>query len=234
MDKSDPMNILQVQTDTQWQLIEKFKEKTTKYTPASGTIAIDNNKSIKHKADTISSATIISNNRPKTNLDLQNQDEPTDEISSITIISNKSPKTNLDLQNQDAPIGLIWDSHDHGCAYDAVFTILSDIWGYNPIMWSHESGLMSSFANKLDLAFQQMSLKQKSFENASSSVQNLLSNKYPVAFSYGTSEVDRTDLFVYMFTGKLVGKLKYNCTESLELQVCSQSHIKGTIQFRNI
>jgi len=30
--KSDPMNILKVQTDTQWQLIEKFKEKTTKYT----------------------------------------------------------------------------------------------------------------------------------------------------------------------------------------------------------
>ena len=59
--KSDPLNILKVQTDTQWQLIEKFKEKATKYTPASGTIAIDNNKSIKRKADEISSVTIISN-----------------------------------------------------------------------------------------------------------------------------------------------------------------------------
>src|SRR6266581_2771381 len=66
--KIDPMNILKVQTDTQWQLIEKFKEKTTKYTPASGTIAIDNNKLIKCKADEISSVTIISNKRPKTNL----------------------------------------------------------------------------------------------------------------------------------------------------------------------
>ena len=71
--KSDPMNILKVQTDTQWQLIEKFKEKITKYTPASGTIAIDNNKSIRCKADKISFVTIISNNRPKTNLNLQNQ-----------------------------------------------------------------------------------------------------------------------------------------------------------------
>ena len=180
--KSDPMNILKVQTDTQWQLIEKVKEKATKYTPASGTIAIsDNNKLIKRKAD---------------------------EISSVTIVSNKRPNTNLDLQNQDQPIGLIWDSHDHSCAYDAVFTILGDIWVYNPTMWTRELGLMSSFANKLGLGFQQVSLKQKTFEDARNSVRNLLRNKYPVAFPYGTSGVDISDLFVYMFTGKSVGKLK--------------------------
>jgi len=102
-------------------------------------------------------------------------------------------------------------------------------------MWSHEFGLMSSFANKLGLAFQQSFIEAIFFfENARNSVQNLLHNKYPVAFPYGTSGVDITDLFVYMFTGKSVGKLKYNCTESLELQVCSQSHIKDTVQFRNI
>ena len=53
--KSDSMNILKVQTDTQWQLIEKIKEKDTKYTPASDTAAIDNKKSNKRKADKISS-----------------------------------------------------------------------------------------------------------------------------------------------------------------------------------
>jgi len=40
-----------------------------------------------------------------------------------------------------------------------------------------------------------------------------LHNKYLVAFPYGTAGVDITDLFVYMFTGKSVGKLKYNCME---------------------
>ena len=108
---------------------------------------------------------------------------------------------------------MIWDSHDHSCAYDAVFTILGDIWVYNPTMWTREFGLMSSFANKLGLGFQQVSLKQKSFENARNSVRNLLRNKYPVAFPHGTSGVDISDLFVHMFTGKSVGKLKYNCTE---------------------
>ena len=164
------MNILKVQTDTQWQLIEKFKEKGTKYTPASGTVAIDNKKLNKHKADDISSDTIISKNRPKNNSSLQNQIEQTGEKSSITINSNKRPRTNLDIQNQDAPIGLIWDSSDHSCAYDAVFTILGDIWVYNPTMWTHEFGLMSSFANKLGLGFQQVSSKQKDFEDVRNSV----------------------------------------------------------------
>ena len=85
---SDPMKILKVQTDTQWQLIEKFKEKGTKYTPASGTVAVDNNK-LKRKADEISSAI------------------KADEKSSVAITSNKRPNINLDVQNQDAPIGLI-------------------------------------------------------------------------------------------------------------------------------
>ena len=89
--KTNPMNILKVQTDTQWQLTEKFKEKATKYTPASGTVAIGNNK-LKRKADEMSAV-------------INKEENP-----SITIIPNKRPKNNLDVQNQDTPIGLIWDS----------------------------------------------------------------------------------------------------------------------------
>jgi len=191
--KTDPMNILKVQTDTQWQLIEKFKEKATKYTPASGTVAINNK--LKRKADEMS-AVIKKNEKPL-----------------VTIIPNKRPKNNLDVQNQDTPIGLIWDSHDYSCAYDAVFTVLGDIWVYDPTMWTREFGLMSSFANKLGLGFQQVSVKRKSYEDARNSVRNLLQNKHPVAFPHGTSGVDILDLFVYMFTGKSIGKLKYTCTE---------------------
>jgi len=159
--KSDPLNVLKVQTDTKWQLIEKFKEKATKYTPASGTVAIDNNKSKKRKADEISSDTEV---------DRDLSDIKADNIPSVAVISNKRPNINLDVQNQDAPIGLIWDSQDYSCAYDALFTILGDIWVFNPTMWTREFGLMSSFANKLGLGFQQVSLKQKYFEDARNSV----------------------------------------------------------------
>ena len=80
-------------------------------------------------------------------------------------------------------------------------------------MWTREFGLMSSFAKKLSLGFQQVSSKEKDFEEARNSVSNLLHNKDPVAFPYGTSGVDISELFLHMFTGKSIGKLKYNCTE---------------------
>ena len=160
--------------------------------PALGTVAIDNKKSIKRKADEISSDTKAYKNSSE--IEAVNK-------SSVTIISNKRPKINLDIQNQDAPIGLIWDSQDHSCAYDALFTILGDIWVFNPTMWTCEFGLISSFANKLGLGFQQVSSKQKYFEDARNSVRNLLHIKTPVAFPNRTTGVDISDLLVYMFTG---------------------------------
>ena len=72
---------------------------------------------------------------------------------------------------------------------------------------------MSSFANKLCLGFQQVSSKKKDFEDARNTVRNILRIKDPVAFPYGTSGVDMSELFVYMFTGKSTGRFKYNCTE---------------------
>jgi hypothetical protein len=63
------------------------------------------------------------------------------------------------------------------------------------------------------LGFQQVSLKQKDFEDARNSVKNLLRIKNPVAFPNGTTGVDISDLLVYMFTGRSVGQIKYNCTE---------------------
>ena len=63
------------------------------------------------------------------------------------------------------------------------------------------------------MSFQQVSLKQKDFEDARNSIRNLLRIRYPAAFPYGTSGVDISELFFYMFTGKSIGKLKYNCTQ---------------------
>ena len=99
------------------------------------------------------------------------------------------------MQNQDAPVGLIWDLEDHGCAYDALFTILGDIWVYNPTICTREFGLMSLFANKLGLGFKQVSLKQKDLEDVRNHVRSLLCIKYPVSFPYGTTGVDISELF---------------------------------------
>ena len=183
--KTDPMNILKVQTDTPWQLIEKLKEKLTKYTPASGTVALDNTNLLKRKADD-------------------------DQISSP---KNKRPKTKLDVEIQNEnPVGLIWDSNNYSCAYDSVFTVLGDIWVYDPTMWSREFGLTSSFASKLALGFQKVSAKEKNLEDIRNIVRKFLNRKDPAAFPYGTSGVDISDLLLYIFASKGIGKILYNCT----------------------
>ena len=179
--KSDPMNILKVQTDTPWQLIEKLKENKTKYTPASGTVALDNTNILKWKAD---------------------------DIYQINLIQNKQPRTSLDIQTQnESPVGLIWDSHDYSCAYDSVFTVLGDIWVYDPTMWSHEFSLISSFASKLALGFEKVSLKKKNLEDIRNSIRKILYKKDPSAFPYGTSGVDISELLLRIFTGKSIGKI---------------------------
>ena len=49
--KSDPINILKVQTDMLWCLIEKNKSTNTKYISAAGIANINDSKSLKQKAE---------------------------------------------------------------------------------------------------------------------------------------------------------------------------------------
>ena len=110
------------------------------------------------------------------------------------------------------PVGLIWDSNDYSCAYDSVFTVLGDIWVYDPTMWSCEFGLTSSFASKLASGFQKVSAKEKNLEDIRNIVRKFLHKKDPAAFPYSTSGIDISDLLLYIFASKGIGKISYNCT----------------------
>ena len=83
----------------------------------------------------------------------------------------KKKKADLGTEAQrDDPVGIIWDSHDYSCSYDSIFTILGDIWAYNPTMWTRKFSLMSIYANKLAIEFQKVMLKQINLEDARNSV----------------------------------------------------------------
>jgi hypothetical protein len=78
-------------------------------------------------------------------------------------------------------------------------------------MWSRKFNLMSSYANKLGSRFQKVVLKQKNLENTRNSVRQLLHHKNPIAFPYGANGVDISDLLLYIFTEKSIGKIIFNC-----------------------
>ena len=225
--KSDPMNILKVQTNTPWCLIEKNKIKT-KYVLAAGTADIDNSISLeqKPKVDQVTKKQkmIIESAAQKNDpvsiiLDSQNYKnlKSLKRKAEVNLALEEAPitkkkKTTLGSTTQrDDPVGIIWDSQDYSCSYDSIFTILGDIWAYNPTMWSHRFNLMSSYANKLGSEFQKVMLKQKNLEDARNLVRHLLHYKDPIAFPYGNHGVDISDLLLHMFTGKSIGKIIFNC-----------------------
>jgi len=79
------------------------------------------------------------------------------------------------------------------------------------MMWTCEFNLMSLYANKLGLGYQKVSLRQMNIEEARNSIRRLLHYRNPTAFPYGSNGVDIGDLLLYMFIGKSIGKILFNC-----------------------
>ena len=212
---------------------------------AAGTAIIDNSKSLKRKAkvDLVLEKAPVTKKQKIVIESAAQKDDPVEiilesqnckiskvlkrkaeiDIALEEALVTKKKKTALGSATQrDDPVGLIWDSQDYSCSYDSVFTILGDIWVYNPTMWTHKFNLMSSYANKLGSEFQKVLLKQINLEDARNSVRYLLHHKDPIAFPYGSHGVDISDLLLHMFTGKSIGKIIFNCEN------CGQSNTSAS------
>ena len=218
--KSDPMNILKVQTDTRWHLIEK-KGTDTQYVLAAGTATIDKSNLLKRKAEldpvlkkipvTKKQKIIIETTTPGCDSVGIKRKAEVDLALEEGLLTKKKGTTLRSITQRDNPVGIIWDSQDYSCAYDCLFTILNDIWAYSPIMWTNKFNLMSSYANKLGLEFHKVTSKKMNLEDARNSVRHLLHRKDPIAFPYGTRGVDISELLLHMFTEKSIGKIIFNC-----------------------
>jgi hypothetical protein len=116
--KQDPLDILNVVTDTPWQLVKNSKygknqrstltnkSNITGFVAASGSIPVGHTQ--KRKSD----------------------HDDTDKI------PRKMMKMSEDiLGDLDGPEGFIWDSENYSCAYDSLLTILLSIWSQDPVKW---------------------------------------------------------------------------------------------------
>jgi hypothetical protein len=98
---NDPMEMLQVITDSPWQMLDKSKKtktitKSATYVPAKGSIPV------KHVLD--------------------EEDKETLQVKK----KRKTSKSNND--SLESPLGLQWDNDNYSCSYDALFGILYNIW----------------------------------------------------------------------------------------------------------
>ncbi|KAJ7016600.1 hypothetical protein C8F04DRAFT_981158 [Mycena alexandri] len=91
------------------------------------------------------------------------------------------------------PVGLIWDPRDYSCAYDATFTIFSNIWTDNPDKWTAHFGSLSGSLGEFAAQLYSVSEGASSLENVRNMVRRGMHAIKPDYFPYGhnTTSVDR-------------------------------------------
>jgi hypothetical protein len=91
------------------------------------------------------------------------------------------------------PIGLIWDSVNYSCGYDATIGILKSIWDDDTDLWSDRLNSTSDVLVKLVSFLQQVSENNCTFETCRDVVRKYMHSLRPNHFPYGTNgtSIDR-------------------------------------------
>ena len=153
-------------TDSPWQIVKKegetkvqYKSKksdTLNFVPAQGSAPL----MLKHKLE--DDVTVASN---------------TSDLKRRKISTHQTNDT-------ESPLGLLWDSENNSCAYDALLTILLSIWSQNPSTWKTRFKDMNRIMNVLITGFYSASNDQGTLESARNKVRHLLHQRNPVLFPY--------------------------------------------------
>src|SRR6202050_5987355 len=93
--------------------------------------------------------------------------------------------TNFD--EDDTPPGTQWDGNNYSCAYDALFTILFNIWVTKPKKWKRIFQESNQYLSTLHDGFQKYLRGVSTLESAQDSVQTLLHENDPVLFCKGSN-----------------------------------------------
>ncbi|KAJ7027195.1 hypothetical protein C8F04DRAFT_965550 [Mycena alexandri] len=106
------------------------------------------------------------------------------------------------------PVGMIWDSHNYSCGYDATFTILANIWADNPEQWTAYFGHMSGSLGELAGLLLSVVDGSKTLEHARNVVRRGMHSRKPDLFPYGhnTTSIDRIAQHVFPSKFYAVGR----------------------------
>jgi hypothetical protein len=158
-----------VVTDAPWQIIDKKKKKEDKieatsiqsgFVTAKGTVSVKSGKK----------------RRPEEPKNLNASAKKT-----------KAAQMIITSDNSSSPAGLIWDGDNYSCAYDALLTILYDIWStdtkartrrFKEVNQHHLKSVSDCFKKYMN--------GQASFEQARDTIRHELHTQSPAQFSYGT------------------------------------------------
>ncbi|KAJ7502491.1 hypothetical protein B0H11DRAFT_1712356 [Mycena galericulata] len=99
------------------------------------------------------------------------------------------------------PVGLIWDSVNFSCAYDATFGILCNIWLDNIAVRSAQFKAMSPELHALAEGFDSVLLGNSTLEQVRDTIRMELHNRSPGVFPNGPNGTSIDALFLAMLSG---------------------------------
>ena len=182
--KDNPMEMLPVVTDSPWSIIDSSKTKGKHAFPktanqyfvsAKGSIPVQAISGVKRKIDEISD----------------------DKDNNVTDDTNKKLKS---VEYNENLKGLLWDRENYSCAYDALYTILFNIWSFSPIKWKRIFIRLGPFSASLSDAFKDLQKEKTDFETIRDKIRSDLHHYKSEHFPYGQVGTDIGELIRGMFS----------------------------------
>jgi hypothetical protein len=164
----DPLPLLSVVTDAPWQIIDKKKKKE---------VEIETSKIHSGFVAAIGSVPVKSGKKRKL-----------EEADDLSASAKKTKAAQMIIASDGvSPSGLIWDGDDYSCAYDALFTILYEIWSTDTKIWTRRfKDINQHHLKTLSSCFKKYMNGQASFETARDTIRHKIHSQSPTQFPYGT------------------------------------------------
>ncbi|KAJ7691557.1 hypothetical protein B0H17DRAFT_890526, partial [Mycena rosella] len=110
-----------------------------------------------------------------------------------------------------APVGLVWDSRNHSCAYDATFTILTNIWAEDHVLWSGRFMGLSQMMGRYGVYLRSVLENGSTLEQARDSLRSRIHAGNPGHFPYGPNQTSVDRLAASLLPSKTYAKGRQSC-----------------------
>jgi hypothetical protein len=125
----------------------------------------------------------------------------------------------MPFDNSSSPDGLRWDGNDYSCAYDALLTILYEVWSTDTKAWTRRlKEINQNHLKSVSACFKKYMNGQASFKTARDTISNKLHSQSPALFPYGTRGTSVSALASTIFAPK-----NFVAIPSLECTNCEYS-----------
>ncbi|KAH6886512.1 hypothetical protein BKA70DRAFT_1123222 [Coprinopsis sp. MPI-PUGE-AT-0042] len=107
------------------------------------------------------------------------------------------------------PVGLIWDHTNYSCAYDAIFTILYNLWSTDTILWGQRFRSLGKHVAELSTYFDQPTVC--TLEQARDRIRSKLAAADPALFPCGKRLTSLEQLLTKLFHVEQVAETVLTC-----------------------